>query len=65
MGGRFGKYGDAKRRQVLRKSRNAKHRLEGLRLRARVRRKRTPCHPAAGARQAKSNSNPSPDDNAR
>ena len=37
MGGRFGKYGDAKRRQALRKSRYAKHRLESLRLKARVR----------------------------
>jgi len=39
MGGRFGKYGDIKRRQGLRKARDAKHRLEGRRLRARVRRK--------------------------
>ena len=42
MGGRFGKYGDAKRRQTLRKSRCEKHRLEGLRLRERVRRRKTP-----------------------
>jgi hypothetical protein len=40
MGGRYGKYGDAKRRQALRKSRDEKHRLEGLRLRARIRRRK-------------------------
>ena len=60
MGGRFGKYGDIKRHQVLRKSRDAKHRLEGLRLRSRVRRRGARPHPAAGAQQAKSYPNPSP-----
>lgn len=48
MGGRYGKYGDAKRRQTLRKSRYAKHRLAGLRLRARVRRRKSPPRPPSG-----------------
>ena len=65
MGGRFGKYGDVKRHQALQKSRYAKHRLEGLCLRSRVRRRSRPFHPAAGAQQAQSNPVPSPDDNAR
>jgi hypothetical protein len=38
MGGRFGKYGDVKRRQVLRQTRQAMFRLESSRLKARVRR---------------------------
>jgi len=40
MGGRFGKYGDVKRRQALRQVRREKNRLESNRLRARIRRSR-------------------------
>ena len=43
MGGRFGKYGDAKRRQTLRKMRREKFGLESGRLRAKVQRSKQAC----------------------
>ena len=49
MGGRFGKYGDLKRLQILRQTRREKYRLESARLRARIHRNRRKARLAAPA----------------